>query len=423
MGKLHRFFFYLTILLLPTQLGLHWWPQWATVLGRRIDYLSPTIYFTDVLIFLILISWVASPSFWQTSHRARPESQKDPGQARMTKKLNKNWGPLIIIGLLVSLNIFFAINKPVAIFHWLKVLEFALFGFYIIKTKPKLLIINYALAIAIFYSSLIAIAQFFLQHSIGGLLWFLGERTFTNQTPGIAQINWCFPNFSHCQLLLRPYATFPHPNVLGGFLAVTVPILISQIRQMSQIRKIFYVSTILVGLIALVLTFSRSAWIVGVLGIAWVLFHFKPKNFIPFAIIIFLLGSMFVKNFDATSESVIVREQLNVTAINIWQHSPIFGVGLGNFLIELPKTLPSRTVYFLQPVHNIYLLVLSETGIVGLCGFFFLLWYVLKKSKIFKFQIIAFLLLGLVDHYPLTLQQGQLLLTFFLSLGLTNKGN
>ena len=123
------------------------------------------------------------------------------------------------------------------------------------------------------------------------------------------------------------------------------------------------------------------------------------------------------------SESVVVRQQLNSAAITMWQHSPLFGVGLGNFLVELPKNLPSRTIYFLQPVHNIYLLLLSETGIVGLGSFLLLLWYIfqrIRNSKL-KAPIVALLLLGLIDHYPLTLQQGQLLFTLFLSLSLLKK--
>lgn len=324
---------------------------------------------------------------------------------------------------MVLLNTFFSINKPVAIFHWLKVFEFAVFGFYIIKTKPKLSIIKYAFAVGILYSSTIAIAQFFLQHSIGGPLWFLGERTFSSQTPGIAQIQLCLPE---CRLLLRPYATFPHPNVLGGFLAVTLPFLMRPMSQMRQISKKFYQFVFLLGLIALFLTFSRSAWLVGLLGIAWVYIPTRLKKpYVIFSILVFLMGIFLVRDFAGTSESVIVREQLNNAAISMWRQSPILGVGLGNFLVNLPKVLPSRTVYFLQPVHNIYLLILSETGVIGLGIFLFLILYIFKNFQLpisnFPFPFFSLLLLGLVDHYPATLQQGQLLLIIFLSLSLLKK--
>ena len=117
-----------------------------------------------------------------------------------------------------------------------------------------------------------------------------------------------------------------------------------------------------------------------------------------------------------------VRQQLNVAAIRLWQTSPLFGVGLGNFLVRLPEALPTRTIYFLQPVHNIYLLLLSEVGVVG---FLFFIWFL---QKIFRHPFgiwhLAFgilLVLGLVDHYPLTLQQGQLLLTLLMSLAIVDR--
>ena len=50
----------LVVLSIPIQLGFHFWPPWAQLLGRRIDYLSPTIYFTDCLLIIALVSWFLS---------------------------------------------------------------------------------------------------------------------------------------------------------------------------------------------------------------------------------------------------------------------------------------------------------------------------------------------------------------------------
>src|SRR3989344_9415701 len=51
-------FFYLLILFLPTQLGRHFWPNFSFVSGIRIDYLSPTLYATDIFILLIFVFWL-----------------------------------------------------------------------------------------------------------------------------------------------------------------------------------------------------------------------------------------------------------------------------------------------------------------------------------------------------------------------------
>src|SRR4051812_29891213 len=50
--------YFLLLLLLPTQLGKHFWPPFAFVHGLRIDYLSPTVYLTDLLLLLAGAVWV-----------------------------------------------------------------------------------------------------------------------------------------------------------------------------------------------------------------------------------------------------------------------------------------------------------------------------------------------------------------------------
>ena len=201
-------FFYLLLVFLPTQLGLHFWPAWSMVLGRRVDYLSPTLYLTDIIICLIVICWI-----FQNRKKLSIINYQ------LSIKI-RNFQFAIVFLLFVFLNIFFATNRFVSLYFWLKVLEYALLGFYIYKTKPPFSKIIYYASFGVLYSSLIAIGQFFFQRSLGGPFWFLGERAFSAMTPGIAVYNFCWPLRDQCQLVLRAYATLPHPNVLGGFLAI-----------------------------------------------------------------------------------------------------------------------------------------------------------------------------------------------------------
>lgn len=182
-------------------------------------------------------------------------------------------------------------------------------------------------------------------------------------------------------------------------------------------------------MIALVLTFSRSAIVVGAIAIAIARIKKHELRIMGIVLLVFILMS-YVLRPTSTEESVVVRQQLNAAAIKLWATSPLFGVGLGNFLVRLPEVLPTRTIYFLQPVHNIYLLLLAEIGIVGIgLIVLFVLWvlkyelrimnYGKRKSKelfMLHTSLFIILLLGLVDHYPLTLQQGQLLLTILAAL-------
>jgi hypothetical protein len=393
--KPHRVFFFLLLVLLPIQLGYHLWPDWTYVLGRQVDYLSPTIFLTDILTILVL-------SFWFF--------ERPLGIKYQVSSIWKYVLPLVIFAIL---NIFFAASWQVAAYKWVKVLEFGLLGWYVVKTKPDPPRITQYLSYGVLFSSLLAIAQFLLQRSVGGPMWFLGERTFAIDTPGIAR------TVLNGREYLRPYGTFPHPNVLGGYLAAALPLAMWQISNLkAQNSKLYYGITVALGLIALVLTFGRSAWIVVALAIAYVLA--KQKRKILFTIpLLFLVGFVLLRP-TLGDETIVVRQELNAAAVRLWTVSPLVGVGLGNFLVRLPETLPSRQIYFLQPVHNIYLLVLAETGVVGLAMFALLIWRGVRNqgSPIILVSLVALLLLGFVDHYPATLQQGQLLLTLLLALAL-----
>ena len=51
--------FFLLILLLPLNLGKHFVIKDSYVLGLLIDYLIPTIFVQDILVFLIILFWVS----------------------------------------------------------------------------------------------------------------------------------------------------------------------------------------------------------------------------------------------------------------------------------------------------------------------------------------------------------------------------
>lgn len=403
---LHELFFYLTIILLPTQLGLHFWPDWALVLGRRIDYLSPTLFLTDITILLTLLLWICSP------HKKNPFPI----------------GLFVCIGLFVIGNIIFSPSPYVVLFRWLKVFEFGLFGYYIIQTKPSMKKISFVITIPMMYSSIIALIQFVQQHSIGGILWYLGERTFTLSTAGIARINWCWLTPTRCIELLRPYGTFPHPNVLAGFLVIGICLSFY-----NKKINLWYITTIVVSSITLMLTFSRGVWLIGIIGVVTTIGIRYKKAMSQTVVCIISACSLCIAiafpyfySLFHQSESVIMRNELSIAAITMWKSYPLVGVGFNAFLTQLPIVLPSRYQFFLQPPHNIYLLFLSELGILGVSCLALLVYKVVRMVRMSSNQIpfiilIIYGLLGTIDHYPITLQQGQLLTTIVLTLGFLSK--
>jgi len=98
-------------------------------------------------------------------------------------------------------------------------------------------------------------------------------------------------------------------------------------------------------------------------------------------------------------------------------------VGLGKFVEYMGENAPltKNGLYLLQPVHNIFVLLLAEFGVIGFFSFFFLLFGILRRN-IKKFNIFVILIIlsvigiGLVDHYFVSLPQG--LGMFWLFIGI-----
>ena len=346
--------FYLIVFLIPSNLAKHFPLASSYVGGSLVDYLIPALYLTDILIGLLLI---LKPI--KTVPRAL-------------------W---IFLGLLLPSVIFSASPVP-AIYKWFKFLEIGLLVTWIRQYQPP--IIKPLLA-AIIFQSLLAIGQWFNQGSLFGY-WFLGEQPYTASTPGIDKITWWDGS-----LKIPPLGTTPHPNVLAGFLVVALQ---------GFSFALAKVNPYWIALIPLFLTFSLSGWLAFLIRKKWLLVA---------AVAVSLL---FGKNlsFLAPEPSFSRRSQLTQMAVAMFKDRPLTGVGLNNFTVVMDHYgyIPATT-RFLQPVHNIYLLILSETGLIGALGFgyLFLQGLSLKAFKESPYWLLLFL--GLFDHWPLTLQTGLLL--------------
>ncbi len=377
--KLQFSLFYFLIVLMPIQLGRHFWPDFSFVSGVRIDYLSPTLYFTDLLILGILF-------------------------LEFIKGIPKISGRSILVASVICIfacaNIYFSLSPAVSVYKWIKVWEIGFLVWFIGQSQIKIRTVTSLLLIPVFYESILAVWQFFVQQS-SGFWWILGERTFNSGTPGIAN------TIINGQLWLRPYGTFSHPNVLGGFLAVVLPLVVYYFPHNHRRIAAGIVSF---GFVALFLTMSRAAILVGLVAVAIMLARkmgFKIIWLICLVLLILFFGIRRIGN-----ESFVVREQLNKTAIEKFVDSPIIGQGLGTSVIFLTKEINNHALVH-QPTHNIYLLIAGEIGVVGLVLFMFLIFLSVRRKL--TVPLLSICVLGMVDHYFLTQQQG--LLLFGLVLG------
>lgn len=389
--RLSYLVFFLLIVFLPTQLGKHFWPEFTQIYSIRIDYLSPVVYFWDFLAigFFIL-------------------------RIRHIKKATIT--PLLIFILSCALSLIFSDNIGAGLVRIEQYLIAGLFGLSLSTLDFKRL--RYWLLsgvyIGLVIESFLAIAQVITERSIG--LWILGERNFDLTTPSIANFNW------FGELLLRPYATFPHPNVLAAYLVMVMPL----IYFLEDKRRLIKHTLLVLGAVVVLLSFSRAAILVLIFE-SFYFFRSKLRWLVIVGLLLLPILSVRLHSaisFDALSLSR--REELAGIAWGIFINNPIFGTGLNSFINEVSKVGviqgPNR---FLQPVHNIFLLVLAETGMLGFIGFLYLIYSGLKKlflkailfQKVLVCIWVIMLILGMLDHYFMTLPQGQRL--FFLIWGLS----
>lgn len=233
--------------------------------------------------------------------------------------------------------------------------------------------------------------------------------------------------------ILRSYGSLSHPNILGGFLFITIVIgIYLWIRFYKKLRNdlfyfIFIISSITISTIALLLTFSRSSLLALLISLLIVIiFSLFKKDYLSIQIIfkyfIILLLSFFLVNllwsnfwnsrfnFNNRLEINSIEERVNsFNQIDLNNNSQLFfGQGLGmNTFINYSE---DSKAYDIQPIHNIFILILSEIGIIGVL----LLINLFNKRKyniLSLFLFTGFIVLGLFDHYLWTSWTGLLLIS------------
>lgn len=366
------FFFFLFGLLLPTQLGKHFWPASSLVNGMRVDYLAPTLYLTYLLLVIVVM---------------------------FTTRRYYRWLALLAAVLAVGLFPFSALT----LYRYGQYLAIGTTALMVVSaTKQERSYLLYGLAASALYQLVLVALQLHTQHAQQGLWWLLGERRYSASTPGVARISL------QGQLLMRPYGTFSHPNSMGGFYGLVALLL------WYEKRPLWAVGSILLVL----LSFSRLAAVSLALGLIFILWQTKHTCLLcriaKTGMALLAAAVPFVPLGSATSwqDRILTFRAGFTSLVQHWWQPP----ALGQYLYQdhpLPSTL------FHQPIHNIFLIFLVEWRLIGIACLAALSWFAFKKIPIAL--LLSVLLLGFFDHYQLTLVQNMLLLGIIIGWGKRKK--
>ena len=451
LAKLEKFLFYLFLFFIPFQIR-------TVISWQGGEWGSKFLYLTDLLLVGVFIL-----------------GAKEVYQSYKTNKLKTNW--LLVVFLLIALiSVFVSGDKTVSAYRWVKLLEFALLYVYIstqFKIQNSKFKISTVLSIIVYsgiFQSILAIAQFYKQGSLG--LRFIEAGSYTPGEAGVATF------MSGAEKVMRPYGSFPHPNVLAAFLVLAIfcffALWLKKMRPHGLIG-LFGPIGLAIMIFALFLTFSREAIMTFVfVGFAFFLIRFFQMRifphteerlvagkrmmilaamFIVFSIISTLIVLPYFKTRFTTismdEEAINLRFFYDQMAIKMIAEKPLLGIGIGNFVNyshHFPAFLRAANKiangggetaaeipdWIYQPAHNIYLLIAAEIGILGALVFIiFILIKLIKNIFPLKpkdvdsminplvFAFIAFLIIGLSDHFSWTLQTGAM--TFWLSMALSNR--
>jgi O-antigen ligase len=359
--------------------------------------------------------------------------------------------PLVLLSVLALFSAIWAVVPPLATYMALRLLALWLLYLAVVALRPSSRLVYYALAASLVIQAAVALLQVVYQHDVG--LRLLGELDL-EPTRGFTSIiivggrNW-----------LRAYGLTPHPNILGGILAVFILALFPAYLQSRRWPKIAWLVALLFGGSALIVALSRAAWLGVTLGGVMFLVGvwlnrpwrqdygrslLAPLTAALFVLLVFgftqrdlFMSRLTPPTTHVESRSLDERQALTTISLYLLRRYPLLlGLGAGNFSVVLERLAPGLKDELInevditsQPVHNLPLLLTNELGLAGGALWLWLMlaplvmaWRRLRANQLtldawgWTAALLALAVTDLLDFYSWGWAQGRLLRWLCLAL-------
>jgi hypothetical protein len=377
----------------------------AYINGLLVDYLIPKIYLFDCLLILDLIIFYFLEKNYQILKKIKLKFKK--------------------IDILIIIFLIFFLIKQISqlnlnlIVFYLRLFLIGAFIYSLFLNKQRQKIVKSALLLTVIWQSFLAYFQFFNQRSLAPY-YFFGESHLQH-----------FAAISRGQFFdiekILPYGSTAHPNILAGLILIFS--MLSVLNIFSQKKKKFFAYLILLNAFTIgLLTQSLSALLSLILFLL-VLLNKKIQSkkalqrnswqqYQNIILVFFFIASpLIIQRFNLISQNNVLsisrRAVLNRAAWQMFLDKKIFGQGIFHFVQELENY--SRryvAVRFVQPVHHLGLLVLSEGGLLALGILAVLGWK--WRQKINWDQLLILTPIISLDHYLITQPLGLFALCLFI---------
>jgi O-antigen ligase len=231
---------------------------------------------------------------------------------------------------------------------------------------------------------MIAVAQYLSSSTLG--LELLGAPRILESYAGLGKVS-------------RSGGTMGHPNSLALYMDLFVPLSLGLFLCPSLRSKRFFIGLgTLFGILGLASTLSRGGLLAtGFALISILLFHWRKhigllRSSFALLVLITLAGVVILSTPNPIQKrfsrydfgTAYGRYSLAGVAVNVIKENPVLGVGLNRYTeaARLVDDTPERIVSLWNaPVHNLFLFVAGETGLLGLMSFVLLLGLVLLSMK------------------------------------------
>ncbi|MEI6627663.1 MAG: O-antigen ligase family protein, partial [bacterium] len=399
---------YLFFFLLPWQVV--WLISVPEISGVKWQYGTMGIYMTEILLWVILLLALAR---WI----------KERGQVKY-KRLSKlkalalgSFGGFLLWS---AISVFWSEQNVVSWYVWIKLLEATALVLVVVTEEIKWNKLAFVILLSGGAQSLLAFIQFMTQTVFGSSILGMSNQLAQNAGAIVMEVGGA--------RYLRAYGSLMHPNILGGFLVVVLMIGAWQYTlESSRGKKQVILFLSLLNLLGLVLTFSRSAVLAGLIGLVILSFNFLNKKtskeiklefkkwLLAMLLLSLALGVIFWPflwsrgDLHNRLENISVAQRVDSVkeADKLIVREAFKGVGLGNYTWQVLKNNNFKQPWLAQPVHNIWLLVTAELGLIGL-GLFLvwqltmLVYYIKNKNFLALSFLVIFLTVSVFDHYWLT---------------------
>ncbi len=315
--------------------------------------------------------------------------------------------PALAYILLAGISAFLSQDKVLSFSMLLLIVKSYLVFLYFannIRTKEEILWIVGVLSFGILLQSIVGIIQYFSGSILGGLEIFgEGERAFRTAKIGFSYIS-------------RVGGTIGDPNSLAMYLNFFLPVLFCFIFINIDLRLKFSVCIcMLIGGLAELMTLSRGGWMalffggsVAFFGIFKDKLKSRLKSVVAVVMSVFFVAIVtlgFFQNvrdrlFENDYGAAYSRIPMMEVAFNVIKGNPFTGVGLNNYTTVMnryDRTRENISYNFPFPVHNAFLIIAGESGLLALFCFLMVLLATFKKALEFfdgKNRFLCFLGIG-----------------------------